>query len=98
MSNRPKRDHIAMMKHPGEWPRWPVLPLVNRSDDSTNLLQSRAGILFAAEEHTYTVVLRNIFELEPGRIGEMIETDLANGQAVSYTSFEDIYDAGWRVD
>ncbi len=78
-------EDVNFMKHPGAWPRFPMLPLVGK--DETRLL----GILI--NDGNPVVHVGSMFDLGTGLIGELV----ADWPTVLYSSFEELAES-WRVD
>lgn len=77
-------DHITMMTVPDLWPDQGILPLVRRENE--------VGVLLLGEEIGRTeVFIANC--LDPRLRQEEVELD-----SLTYQSFQDILDDGWRVD
>ena len=81
-----KTKHISMMTDMEKWPNW-CLPLVNRTPKYTRDPLGAAGLLL--DNSKPRVTLANIF----APIG-----NLPTAKVIEYTSFEELYDDGWRVD
>ncbi len=77
--------HLEMMQYLDRWPRWPLLPLINRR--STEPL-GKDGLLLDNPSVKYTVFYANLFlPFDPGTCEKKV-----------YASFEEILADGWKVD
>jgi hypothetical protein len=86
--------HLLYMATPVLWPAWPFLPLIRRSPGK----EEECGLLFDLHGLTgrtgasATVFLCNLYLIPPD-----LENFLALPKEV-FTSPEEVYAAGWRVD
>ena len=74
-----------MMSNPDAWPVWPFLPLI-KNDGGDRL--GTAGFIFNNPNVKFTVFFGNVF----------MPPDLKTCPKEVYKSFEEILQAGWRVD
>lgn len=81
----PVERQLAFIGDPDLWPRWPVLPVVERSG------QHRAGII--VDGSGPTVFITNMFALEGGLIGPQ----LAKLDRIVYPDFDSLV-GEWRID
>ena len=86
-----KEAEIEFMVNSDNWPCFPVLPIVNREYPKENGL-SGAGILVA--DNGPIVYKLNMFTLQSGSL----DWQLQEAEKVTFASFDELYDAGWRVD
>lgn len=91
-----RQRSLFFMADPSRWPQYPFLPLVRRQphdDDDPDL-----GVLYDAwgmssiAGHRVTVFLGNLLLLPSS------ESELLSGPREVFDRFEDIVEAGWRVD
>lgn len=91
---RLRRRSLYFMEDPKRWPWYPFLPLVRRGSGE----EPDLGVLYDAlgasgiAGHRATVFLQNLLLLPPS------ETELLAGPREVFDRFEDIVEAGWRVD
>lgn len=80
-----RTDEIAMMRDSDQWPRWPILPLK----------RNNGGFLETGRlmEH---VVDPSAFSAPP-LVNPWVENTVTGEQRV-YSTFEQLYDDGWRID
>ena len=81
-----KEKNMRIMENPDNWPRWPILPMVRKTP--TDPLGA-PGFIFDGGTNKFTVYKANIF---------MITKDFESIPREIYQNFEEIFDAGWRVD
>jgi hypothetical protein len=82
-----QRD-LEMIRHPGQWPAWPKLPLshpVQREPSCPFLGQ--LGFLLDQSGPPYIVFLGCMFEVDP-----------ATAPTIRFETIEALLEAGWRVD
>jgi hypothetical protein len=82
-----ERDDLVMMQHPEQWPRWPKLPVVRRSEFKKN-----TGVLLELGFHDDvkpTVYLINLFD-------PILK--LSDIEQIKYESFDALIADGWHVD
>jgi hypothetical protein len=85
-------DHLYMMSHPAEWPRWPVLP-IKRTDPATGFPQT--ALMFAVADHLTDVYTGNMYTLKGPRIKDAMDScELLK----TYIDYDGILDDGWVVD
>ena len=81
-----KERNIKMMENPNDWPRWPLLPLIRKSNTD---LMGEPGFIVESDTAKFTVYKANIF---------MLPKDFETIPKEVYDNFENIFNAGWRVD
>jgi hypothetical protein len=81
-----KEEHVKMMQYPDKWPRWPILPMVRKTNADP---LGNPGFIVDGDTDKFTVYKANIF---------MIPKDFETIPREIYLNFEEIFDAGWRVD
>jgi hypothetical protein len=80
-------EHIKFMQSPDEWPAWPVLPVKKAVAMHNPIL----GVMIEREGGVQpTVYLVNMYQLANKPLNTI--------PSETYTDFEGVYDAGWRVD
>ncbi len=87
-----RQDDLSMMKNPGKWSRYPILPIkrVNKSGGMPEF-----GLLLPIKNPV--VYLVNMWDL--GDLGIKTVADIMSKvKSISYDSFEAILDDGWVVD
>src|SRR6266567_549596 len=88
-----RQRSLALIVEPTRWPLWPLLPLrrVNSAGVELGLLYDARGVqnLYG---YSTTVFLTNMFEM-PDNDAEFLKLPRH-----VYDSFEELLDAGWRVD
>jgi hypothetical protein len=88
-----RQRSLALIVEPVRWPLWPLLPLrrVISSGVELGLLYDARG---AQDLYGYsaTVFLTNMFEMPDD------DAEFLNLPRHVYDSFEELLDAGWRVD
>lgn len=77
---------LQAIQNPLMWPRFPVLPMVERDDSN----RGRAGIMIP---HGATVYLVNMFSLKTGVIEDLVK----DVPKVEYESFAELLKV-WRPD
>ena len=75
---------LVMMKNPDSWSGWPILPL--KKDYKDRVMEP--GFLYDSEAK-HTVFMGNIFNLPK---------DIQTLPKEEFSSFEAMFEAGWRVD
>lgn len=86
-----QQKSLAFMNDPGEWPRWPILPV--KRHDANGFTET--GLMFAVEEVRFTVYRGNMFTLPGPRISDAIA---ACEVIKEYIDLEGVIDDGWIVD
>jgi hypothetical protein len=84
---------VAKIKATGQWPQWPLLPVVHRAERGWFNLP-RTGVIHADDvNHGQTIKVYecNIFDISGKRLGEL-------PVAGEYLDVEGLLDAGWRGD
>ncbi len=81
-------SEIKMMRNPNVWPRWPVLPVVNRNEPGW----PECGIMI--NECKPIVYLIGMFELKAGVLSE----SLKDVKKAEFQTYEALIQAGWEVD
>jgi len=82
---RSMTEEVKMMKDPGSWPMWPVLPVVKHAAGSCGILTADGKPI---------IYLVNMLDLSSGVLKDM----LVDKPKVEFESFEAIFNAGWEVD
>lgn len=93
MDEKEKEENIQMMKFPGQWPNWPILPIINREKDT-------CGILLATRKPIiYEINIWKLRELGLHCISD-VESSLQQEKikSIEFKSFEEICNAGWKVN
>ena len=75
---------LEMMKHPGEWPAWPALPVKHKRDRDG--VFPRCGVVFATGKSI-------VYETNLYNLGPDIEVDKLN--RTEYPSFEALAEDWW---
>jgi hypothetical protein len=91
MTAAEREKHKRMMADPGDWPRWPILPLKRTSPQGVGL---ECAIMVAWEEHLTTVFFADMFDLPGGTFKEVF----GSLPQKKYTDYDAILDDGWMVD
>ena len=83
-----KSDDLDMLKNPGLWPLWPILPMKRSGWE--------CGVIACARREKDSPVrfflwTRGMFEMEPGYL------DFDSADKV-YADAEAVVDDGWRID
>lgn len=94
---------IAMLKNPGSWPHWPVLPMKRRYEGEGGPRVDAAGYSVTADYPT--IVLRG-FPTTSGVLEQLavengttsIGTDYEGRIVKRYESIEQMLDDGWAID
>jgi hypothetical protein len=90
-----RAELLHLLQTPGLWPHWPILPVIRRTTDSSDV---ECGVLFDARGcanlygYSSTVFIANLFAL-PTTVNEL----LACPREVFDTA-EELADHGWTVD
>lgn len=79
---------LEMMKDPGNWPNWPVLPVKNTKNDGFPVI----GVITC--NGLPIVYIKNMFDLVTGKLSEQLK----DVPMKTYSSFEELIEAGWVVD
>lgn len=85
-------DHAAMIRDPGQWPKWPLLPVVNRKPVG----MPDGGVLIAGDP-TNTVYRINLWSVPSGVVKDTIVNN-PDIPRTTYDSIEAMLQAGWEVD
>jgi hypothetical protein len=80
---------LEMMRDPNRWPAWPLLPVRKDNDLSIISIDRPCGFIIEDPALKHTVFKGNIF---------MPPEDISTLPKEEFTSFEAMYEAGWRVD
>lgn len=76
----------------GDWPWYPLLPVVLRGESRSGGMPDAGVMHFAnVREGKIVVYLVNIFEVKTGN-------DLLNAERKEYADWDAYFDAGWEVD
>ena len=88
-----KEEDIQMMKFPGQWTYWPILPLINKKQDICGiLLATRKPIIYEINiRRLREISLKNISDIESSAQEKKIKS-------IEFKSFEEIFNAGWEID
>ena len=84
---RAENDHLAMLRSPERWPRWPVLPVVRGPVDA-------GVVIHGGAEAAPTVYIVNLYSLKPG----LLVPQLKDRPKHVYATLEAMLADGWRVD
>ena len=99
--SRALADHLRVMRSPGEWPNWPLLPVrrpdprFSNSGRGTSFKQF--GLMVAVESRMLHVYLARMGEINaaPGAtVGDALDTV----ERLEYASCEAILADGWVVE
>lgn len=85
---KPGHD-LRMMQTPDLWPLGPVLPLIRDEEP-------RTGLLVLHPDITRTEVF--LLNLHDDRVRGLLAGDKGGCNSIIYSSWQQLYDAGWRVD
>jgi hypothetical protein len=87
---------LLLLQVPDRWLAWPFLPVVR--DDPDGIGTRQFGVVYDARNtsgtmgYSSTVFLHNLFALP------LTESRLLAGPKIVYESYDELLDAGWRVD
>lgn len=85
-----ERQHdIGMMQDPNDWPAWPLLPLKRHTPDDP------LDCGFIAELVMDVAIEPVVYH---GLIFEAAEVMRDESRWLRYATWDELYDAGWRVD
>lgn len=80
-----EREHdLSMMRDPNAWPQWPILPLKRSTPDDP------LDCGFIAEQEEIIVYHGTMFEVK--------EAVADTSRHLRYSTWDEVYDDGWRVD
>jgi len=74
----------SLILSPTTWPQWPLLPLINRTEN-------KCGFIVDCKENRFRVYLANIFELDG-------KTSFDKLPFEDFSSADEILAGGWVVD
>jgi hypothetical protein len=89
---RERVDHVAFMKNPKRWPRWPLLALKKPG----NMALATPGFIIAGESPP-VVYKRAIYALTGPTVCDL-RREIPPEPQEPYVDHAAIFDAGWRVD
>ena len=94
-------DHVRVMRSPGEWPSWPLLPVKRPdprfSNGGRGTSFKQFGLMVAVESRMLHVYLARMGEINaaPGAtVGDALDTV----ERLGYASCEAILADGWVVE
>jgi hypothetical protein len=89
-----RRRNLVFLHNPYFWPLWPLLPLVKRDPPGVETLGVLIDVkgFFGKDECAWHVFLDNVL-LIPVTFAER-----ATVSAEAFTSAEELFASGWRVD
>jgi len=74
----------SLILSPTTWPQWPLLPLINRTEN-------KCGFIVDCKENRFRIYLANIFELDG-------KTSFNKLPFEDFSSADEILAGGWEVD
>lgn len=89
LDEKEREENINMMKDPGKWECWPILPM-KRVVRKSELPDS--GFMLATGDPI--VYLKNMYDLKGGTVKDIMK----NTPSKTYPNLEAVLDDGWIVD
>lgn len=89
---RKERTDKQFVLDPGEWPRWPLLPM-KRNASALDHPDDFCGFIAAEPSPPFKVYIGSIFGLKSGRLSEVVK----GLKVFEYANADDLL-AAWRID
>lgn len=94
---RPGQHDLRMMQTPDLWPLGPVLCLIRPDEAASNSsIPVREGVLVLHPEIPRTEVF--LLNVHDDRMRGLLAGSKDGIDSIVYSSWQQLYDAGWRVD